>query len=211
MQITDIGLARSIWQVKFAAYNPGGLALGPIHRGLIERYRFVNYPAVGPDNFNGKSGAEYGGGEFVFNEKTVTISVKIFNDGITADSATSTQISDAFLEDLSQWLMSSFGLLDPRRFTTTRLYDSQIFFKSDANLMRNSPSLRQFTELLRQYTGNPKEEPWALLFEPDQGATSFSFERRVNVPFSENHYFSKAVLATPTHIELIEQFEKLFS
>lgn len=73
-----------------------------------------------------------------------------------------------------------------------------------------SEKIRLFSELLRTYTQNPTEQSWALLFEPDGGNTSFSFERRVNVPFANKQYFSKALLSTRKHIELLDHFEEIF-
>jgi hypothetical protein len=39
----------------------------------------------------------------------------------------------------------------------------------------------------------------------------FTIERRAEVPFSENIYFSSAPLGTSLHLELVERFEKSLS
>jgi hypothetical protein len=55
-------------------------------------------------------------------------------------------------------------------------------------------------------------EPTAVLFNVDTSQAKsppamFSIERRVDVPFEENTYFSQAPLRTAEHIEILNTFE----
>jgi hypothetical protein len=40
------------------------------------------------------------------------------------------------------------------------------------------------------------------------GRAPFSIHRRLDVPFSDDKYFSEAPLETETHLEILAQFEK---
>lgn len=210
MRVTDIVLARTVWLFDISRLNQKGIALGVVHRALLERYRFISVPKLGPESFEGKGGLTYGSGEFEFEGSPLSVGFTIYSDGWWGDSTLSTDVSDAFLNDVSQWLISTFSFRNPQELTTKRVYDSSLNLESDVLLMNMSDKVRLFSELLRTYTGNATEEAWAMLFEPDGGNTSFTFERRVNVPFSTKQYYSKALLSTERHIELLGHFEEIF-
>src|SRR6266567_5138979 len=107
MQITEIISAKSIWLASMSALDrQGGTAIGPIHRGLLERYKFMNHPISGPDVLTGSTGLIYKVGEFNFGGRLIGINLSIFNDGLVAETSVSTDATDAFLDDLSDWAVS---------------------------------------------------------------------------------------------------------
>src|SRR5215469_1180567 len=112
MQITEIAVARTAWIANLAAVNYEGIALGPLHRALLERYRFLNPPSPGPEMLGGTAGLIYKAGEFFHSGKIYSIDLSVFQDGLVADCRTSTKICDAFLEDLSTWAATTFGFRD---------------------------------------------------------------------------------------------------
>ncbi len=210
MQVTEIINAKTFWFASMSVLdNEGGTAIGPIHRGLIERYKFMNHPVSGPDILSGSGGLIYKAGEFSFSGRLIGINLSLFSDGLVAETSVSTDASDAFLEDLSDWVVSTFRFKRPSSVRTRIVYESQLYLTSNVSLIAGD-QLRTFTTLLREYTGNATEEPWAFLFEPDGQLTSFSFERRANTPFSTNQYYSKSAVSTSKHIELLQAFEKIF-
>jgi hypothetical protein len=93
--------------------------------------------------------------------------------------------------------------------TKSTVYDSQLVLYSDIDLLGISTKIKKFNDVLREYTGKRTTEPWAFLFEPDGESSNFSFERRANVPFKENQFFSKAALSTSKHMELLQEFERI--
>ena|SRR5579871_883505 len=210
VRISQISLARVVWLVEMFRMNPEGFALGPVHRGLIERYGFLNHPVPGPDSFNSTKGAIYKGGEFRFNERSLAVDLTVYNDGLVVDSATSTAVSEAFLNDLAGWVTDSFGFRNPKELIKKPIYDSQLYFTSDIQLAQATDKMSKFNNVLRDFTGNPTQEPWALLFQPDGAPVAFSFERKASTPFSERQYYSKAALPTDKHIELLEIFHEIF-
>lgn len=210
MHIDQVVLARTVWLVNLQLINPLGLAFRPISDAFKERYRFLNYP-VNPSDFDASKGITYTAGEFQFEGNLIAVALTVYNDGWVADTSVSTEASEAFLYDLSGWLTSAYAIKDARELVTKIAYDSQFYVTSELSLLDASKKIRTFTELLREFTGNVTEEPWALLFEPDGAATSFSFERRVNTPFSKKQYYTKAALPTSKHVELLTQFERIFA
>lgn len=210
MHILSVGLAREIWFIDIRLLNPSGLAFGPIHRALIDHYQFLTYPTV-PAEFDLTKGVKYGGAEFDHDGSKLAVDLAVYNNGWTADTLVSTEASDAFLNDLVRWLGENFGLQAKPEMITKVVQDSQLYFKSDIKLTEVCEHIAKFNSLLSRYSGKPGE-PWALLFSSDGAPFStFSFERRANVAFTENQYYSRASLHTSKHVQLIKEFEDMFS
>lgn len=215
MQITEIVLARTAWFFNVRLLNPAGLSWGPILSSFKDRYKFLVYPSA-PSEFDFTKGIRYDGGEFTFEGKQINVGVSIYSDGWYVDTMVSTEASDTFLDDLVGWVSTSFGLRHARDIVTRVLYDSQIVFTSDINLTKSSDELQAFNNLLCEFSGNPTEELSAIVFgsnpaSPNPTTPTFTFERRVNVPFTENKYYSRAALPTKKHIQLLEHFQRMFS
>jgi len=214
MQLTEILLARTVWVLDIKLLNPSGLALGPIHSSLKEKYKFLVYPST-PAEFDLVKGTRYQSGEFTFEGNQIGVDFTVYNNGWCVDTLVSTEASDAFLSDLVGWLSSSFGFRAAANAVTRIGYESHLAFSSEINLTKLFDKLGAFSTLLRQFSGNPTEEVSAFVFgsdfaSPNSTFPTFTFERRVSVPFSENKYFSKAVLQTKKHIQLLDNFEQMF-
>ena len=190
--------------------NPSGLAFGPIHRALIDNYKFLTYPTL-PAEFDLAKGAKYTGGEFDHEGSRIAVDLTVYNNGWTADTGVSTEASAAFLNDLLRWLGANFSLQAKPEMITKVVHDSQLYFKSDIKLTEACEHIAKFNKLVSQYSGKP-EELWAFLFQSDGAPlATFSFERRANVAFAEKQYYSRASLPTFKHVELIKEFEASFS
>jgi hypothetical protein len=208
METVEIRLARSIWFIDIQSLNPAGLALGPIHSALKERYKFLVFPTT-PDQFDLAKGVKYEGGEFTFEGKKIEVSLTVYGNGWVGDTATSTEATDAFLNDLVEWLVTN-GLRPAKDVVTNTLYDSHIVLKSHINLTQSCEKLSSFVKLLKEHSHNQTEETWAFVFEADNTKfPTFTFERLANVLYSENKYFSKAALPTSTHLQLLKDFERI--
>jgi hypothetical protein len=212
MQLSEIILARTIWFIDLKFINPVGLAWGPIQSAMKERYKFLVYPVV-PSDFDLQKGTKYEGGEFEFNGDKIAVSLTVYLNGWSVDTQVSTEASDAFLADLSAWLSKSFKIREGN-WVSRILYDSQVGFISEVRLSESLNKLKAIKELIINSSGNEQEDFTALVFGSDPASKNptiptFSFERRVNVNFSENKYYSKAALPTSEHIRLVEQVEAI--
>ena len=215
MQVAEVILARTVWLLNVKLLNAAGLAWGPILSSFKDRYKFLRYPTT-PAEFDLTKGVQYGGGEFMFNGKQVGVGITMHSDGLVADSLVSTETSDAFLEDLAGWITGNFGFRPAQDITTRVIYDSQLEFKSDIDLTKSFDKITAFSAILREFSGNPTEESSGFIFACDPGLPNptfptFTFERRAGAKFLEKKYFSKAILPTRKHIQILEQFERMFS
>jgi len=215
MQVSEVVLARTVWLLNLKLLNAAGLAWGPILSSFKDRYKFLNYPTM-PAEFDLTKGLRYAGGEFIFDGKQVGVGITIYNDGLVADSLVSTETSDAFLEDLAGWITGNFGFRPAQDIITRVIYDSQLELKADIDLTKSFDKIAAFSSILREFSGNPTEESSGFIFAcdpslPNYTFPTFTFERRVGVKFLEKKYFSKATLSTRKHIQVLEQFERIFS
>jgi hypothetical protein len=199
--------ARSIWLFDITALNPSGVAVQPMHDALRERYQFLQYPNR-PEDF-AKTEISYQNGAF----SGIGVNLFLYPDGIIADTRSSTETSDAFLNDVLVWARDNFKLRYDPLIVKTKAYESQIVFNSDVAVSKGLARLGKFAKILDELgtgeTASPQDVV-GIMFRNDKAARhSFTFERRDNTPFSERKYFSRAAFGTKQHLQLIGQFEKL--
>jgi hypothetical protein len=208
MNSPKILLARSIWLFNFGEINPLGIALTDVHQALRERYKFLQYPHRVEDF--AKPALSYIDGAF----SGLNVSLEIYSDGLIANTRTSTQTSDTFLDEVLSWARDAFKFRYDPLLVKTKAYESQIEFFSDINVNHEVLKLDSFIKTLNSIS--PEFEPnghdvFAIVFKNEKRQRpSFTFERRENVPFSENRYFSSAACTTEKHLQLIEDFERIF-
>ncbi len=210
MHLSEILLARSAWLFELQSINPAGLAWGLAHAFLKERYHFLRYPSA-PDEFDLTKGIDYQDGEFLHDGKVIAVSLFIYNTGVVADTRVSTEASDAFLEDIMEEL-AKLQFRPVNKLSTTISYDSHVVVSSDVNPTQLRSNLQSLVTLISELSGNPAEEVFgfSISANPNQQPT-FQFERRANVPFSENKYFSRASLSTTKHKKILDELEKLLN
>jgi hypothetical protein len=138
--------------------------------------------------------------------------------GLSLDTTSATQDSEAILEDALSWASKTLGIVYRREMVKRKTYASQFTFYSDVPLLHINPVLEALSEeVCRVVAENLKLptviEPTAILLGQDPEAQRipvfpFSIERRQSIAFSEGKYFSSAPLPTDKHIAVVEKFEK---
>jgi hypothetical protein len=205
MNNPEIVVARSVWLFSTNEVNPLGVALAPVYEGIRERYKFLQYPNKSED-FT-KAGLSFVDGAF----SGLGVSLEIYADGLIANTRSSTDVSDAFLDDLLTWTRETFKFRYDPLLVKTKAYESQISFTSDLALGKKLVQLSQFAKILEESGLGKvptKQDIVAIMFRDEVSPRhSFTFERRDNTPFSENKYFSRAAFSTKKHLQLIEEFE----
>jgi hypothetical protein len=215
MRLTAIVMARALAFVEVQELNPKGKAFFPdIAAALVKRFNFKVFPTK-PEEFNEQTGIEFTKGQF--SEGTID-RVQIFTHGILLDTRISTDASAQLLNDMLLWAKGEFVLDYDERMIKRRASVSQVVFESDLKLNRLNPVLQKLgsaiTSRLSASMGQPVNyETTGVLLNLDQSTSkltpgAFTIERRAEVPFVDNKYFSSAPLSTADHLTLLEEFEK---
>jgi len=217
MEQVTVLLARAIAWVEAIDLNPRGKVFYPaLAQALVQRYGFQVFPQK-IEEFDEGKGIKFGVGR---DGDTVIEQVMIYTHAILLDTRVSTDESQRVLERALEWAAKELGLAykGPSSIRSWQ-YSSQLTFRSSAlSLTSLSPAVRTLSEgiskAVEDISGEKLPfEPITLTFGHDAMKRkhpygNFSIQRRENIPFEENHYFSDAFLPTDTHIRLLEQFEK---
>jgi len=209
MKVIQTLLARVVLFADIRRINPNGLALRPIHVGLLKRYKFLKYPTK-PDDFDFAKGVRYSDGEFMHNGKLIAVSLNIFNDGWVVESLDSTEGSEAFWQDAAKWV-ETIGFLGSKMFVSRTTYESQLVVQTQSDMARQFAKLQTFATLIRSLREDQKDQSLTGFYIGAEGEqiSTFTFERLIGVPFKDNKYFSRASLQTKDHIRALEELEKV--
>lgn len=217
MKLLGVGVARSIWMFDTNLLNPKGLSLPVVFKELVARYSFTKVP-LHPLDVNEQGALAFRFGTFVNSKgSSLNIALMIYNNGVFAETSSSTVDSIEFLRDVTGWLAQEFGFVIPSETDIRKGYLSQITVKFDAPLIVLNPKLTHLLRLielrLKTLDGKPRQFEFAGLgcwsedlsvgLAPD----SFRFERKWGEAFAANHYFSQAPLETEDHLDLLKELE----
>ncbi|MCK9376997.1 MAG: hypothetical protein M0P73_12680 [Syntrophobacterales bacterium] len=218
MKLLSINLARSLWFCPMQELNPRGKSLYHIIPYLIDKYKFKVFPSEKevPDE---NKGIKFEDGEFLTStNELISINLTIYTDGLVADSRYSTNESDTFLTDLLINLHRDFSFPHFELVIRRIGYVSQLYVSNDKSLELMNQKLKKISEYLSNNVkgfGEILFELGGISFWPDQTNIikpfTFTFERVLNVAFSENRYYSAAPLQTEKHLELLDMLEGILS
>ena len=208
MHLVKVNLARSIWLFDTGELNPRGATIGPLFNELIRRYHFTGYPKV--EDFRHRKDLLFSDGTYITDSKQVRVELEILADGLIANTTHSTEASDEFLTDFIGWATSKLESSDPVIPTGKKLCRSELVIQANHGLIGVCGKLDEFAKALRDETDGD-QEPSAIIFGSEKQTSSFTFERRINEPFTSNRFFSAAMIQTKTHLSLLERLEKVFT
>jgi hypothetical protein len=148
-------------------------------------------------------------GQFKFGELPVAVNQFEFQPAAVAAACSTTEQTDAFLEDAFQFLSDSLGYRAPpkdreRHDVTTIIVDFENPFSALFERWK------KIQALLNKLAGKgPELEPYAVRFmagPPNQpiAERQYVLERRIGAPDDANWYFSQAPLDTASHVKLLE-------
>jgi len=220
MKILSVNLARAIWQMPFTDINPEGKSLFPFVEWLIKKYNFNKYPSTN-NEFDLEKGIKFENGEYQIKGKDkIIVNLAVYGGGIGADTRHSTKESERFLDEILTHVSSEFKLPDYKGIIKGKGYISNLYVSTEKSLEMLNPKLKKFSKFISDnflcpsYTSTHTHfELGTISFWPEQEKTVnlplFVFERAVNVPFSENRYFSTSGLETDKHIEALNKLEEI--
>jgi hypothetical protein len=206
-----------VWLFPTEDMNPRGLDIRPLLAAVQQRYAFQKSPPSAED-FPGSGGLEFGAGGFGFNDELIAVvALKIFSDGLIAETKHSTDASDAVLQDAIAFAVERFGWSFDEAMVNTKAYFSEIVVNADVDIGGAGDKLQKIAALLSERSPETPVVPVGLRFGVNPASPGgirvplFVVERRANVPFEENRYFSQAPATTERHLHLLEEIEKILA
>ncbi len=215
MRVVSVSSGKAIWLFETMELNPRGLDLDPISAAIRSRYAFAGHK--NREEIEGaRDGIKFERGSFKPDgSDSISVGFSIFNDGLVAETSAGTAYSEAFLEDLLAFVQKQHGLYFEPAMVRKRRYLSALLVESKQGLSKISEALASISAELTADTGRKYEAVSVSVGydtkEPAEGLGPFLIERRSNVPFSANRFYSTAPLTTESHIKLLNQFESLMS
>jgi hypothetical protein len=190
-----------------------------VTRAIQSRYGFLEAPTKLAD-YNYQTGVTFLVGRF---EQSIIRRFQIYQLGLLCEGEATTDVCDAFLDDIIKFLETQFAQRG-REKPNTRSYVSHLEVHSEINLGMVFPQLspvgQSLWETFKSYGYEPMMfEPAGLKFQTDatqlRGGVNpfgeFLFERRAEKPFVANIYFSAAPLRTSDHVKILEGLETALS
>lgn len=213
MQLSAILQARVIAFFEVVDINPpGGFFPPELTKELVHRFDFQKYP-TNFEEWKDDKGAIFASGKA---GKVIVDNLTLFNNGIQVDTHTGTAESKRIIEETLQWATEKLGFSYKPGFHIRWAYVSNLTFFTDVQVL-STPPLDNLAARVSDAMAKVVENPIAYVpiaqyvgHDPltvKYGRASFSINRRLEVPFSDNKYFSEAPLPTDVHIGLLEQFE----
>lgn len=211
MELVSITLARVVAMIQLQEWDPFGrtLTLEALAK-LGGRFSFAKAPARLED-LDLQKGIELSEGKL----GEIRIDrITVFLNGIVIDTRSSTEDSERILDDVLALAQQAFGAnIKPAR----QSFLSQFIFRSEMRLAALNPALPKIANILTERASADLKhpfafEPTAILLNVDTSQAKtvpamFSIERRAEIPFAENTYFSSAPLRTNQHMEIVKAFE----
>ena len=211
MIVTSVAAARAIWLLDVNDLNPRGRYIyDELFPWLVKRYRFTQAPSHSRDLVD--NAWEFIDGVFVNSVNTpVSVTLRVYNDGFVCETRSSTDDSEAFLADALTAAVDELRLTFAGSMVHRKMYASELNLACEKPLDTINPRMREFLKILSEAVGT-KCETTVLGFGGEPvGQPIFRFERKANVPVSQNRYWSVATLPTSVHLTLLEQLERLLS
>lgn len=214
MRILGVRLARSVWLLPQHFANPQGIFLRRAGIEMKSRYNFLKSPFENATAGTGEAKYEFGAFKTKQGKEIAISSVVLHNDGLVADSQSSTEDVDAFVADVFQWLHEEHGLAPLPELPHKKIYASELNVALEKPAAVFNPKLRPFMDAVSSALDDGKTGPagflgFQLTTDPERSPrpSQFRFEREVNTSIDGNRYWSYAPLQTAHHVKLIAMLE----
>lgn len=223
MKIISFVNGRTTWLFPVEEFTPAGGANGKeIVARIAAKYNFSHPPENPTREEVEKNGLKFAGGQFKFEEELVSIDEFIaYNDGIVA-SANTTERTEAFLKDISNFLRKEFAF---REITTAikTINLSTVVVEFEKPLSAVMAGYQAIMEAISNHlnalddTNFPVElarMDFILNRDPEfrpANQSRFMIEKRANTSNAQNRYFSSAPVTTKGHLEILEKMEAVIA
>ena len=215
MKLINVLLGQAVRLGKISGPDGGSVYGLNLSKACEARYGFLQGPRVLAD-FDLSKGVTFLHG--YFQNQYVIDRLQVYENGVLAEARLDTDVCEAFLDDLIEWVVSSGGIKFERESSAPRIYLSQLEMQSDVNLdecfARIAPMGRRIADVLRSY--NQMTPDWAMsgLSFGTVGsgdAVSFKFERREGSSAPPNAFFASARVRTKDHVHILDDMERMLT
>ncbi len=217
LQANSVRALRTVGVATFGYLPEAG-------RALQERYAFLSIPT--PEELlptDPSTGFAFKHGKLEKDGRSILIDfLQVFPTGVSVTTRTNTTDSDIVLNDVLAWAKEQFKL-EFEEFKTGVAHSSQLEIRLDSSLPELFPFL---SEIGRAITNGLDEGWWEpkpsyelinINFWIDKAKYPvlapgiFRLDRRENVPFEQNVYYSEAPMSTDNHIAVLQRLERICS
>jgi hypothetical protein len=199
----------------FMASGLGRVYLPNAVQLFVDRYKFAGVPKALDELSGDRLAFKHG----LFRD-TVIDQLDIYNDGVVVTARAPSDILDAFVGDLCEWMEISFGLGRIETHSINKSYESHLLVQSDAPVLHALETLAPVQDMLTHAlkastTLEAQFQPFGLSIATDHALIpglrpiAFRIERKATVAFDTNLYVSGAPLPSAEHIKTLERMEKL--
>ena len=215
MKLVAMGQSRSIWLFPLVEFNPNGLSLMPCLQFLLDRYKFLKFPAG--EELRTQQQYKFEDGVFIDPDgQQLWVNLSVYSDGVVADTRASTEDSDSFLHELLTSLSQDFGFVPYEKIIRRKAYSSEVFVEMDEGFSALNQRLKSFLRELQANVASDNTIPLevaGITFQQDpaklNGMYPFKFERANNAPYKDKRYYSLAPMSTQIHKQMIEKLEAI--
>jgi hypothetical protein len=213
MELISVPLARIVSFLEVQGMDPSGRASTPETLAMIrDRLSFSVFPTTF-EKIDLRKGVDLQFGRL---DRISIDKLTVYANALSIDTHSSTDDSLKVLENLLAFAHDAFGAtIRPNR----TVFLNHVLFRTEKKLFSVNPALQEIADEVSASVSSDLGtsvpfEPSTIHLGPDLSKTkitvsAFSVERRQDVPFSEDIYFSSAPLRTSHHIALLERFDKL--
>jgi hypothetical protein len=216
MEFLSVATARVGWLFDFGELNPQGKdVLLHLIDWLKDKYGFEKYPASLAELEADTKSLAFKLGRFqVSPEIFIAVELNIYSDGITANSWSSTEDTEAFLDDVLASATKKFHLNYSPKLIQKKTYLSELNVRYEHPLAAINPQTIKIADAITKLTGRDCELA-GIQFWFDTNLTPpfgpFRIEKRVKTPIGDNRYYSSAPLRTRDHLQLLQEFEHILT
>lgn len=221
MKILNVLTAKAIWLFDINDLNPRGKDIfSDLIEWLKDCYGFEKVPKSITDIDPTTKALTFERGRFQVREEIyIAVDLQIFDDGLVANSRSSTHETDVFLEDLLALAAKEFSLTYNPAMIRAKMHVSELTVHLDSVLFDLNPQLVDFANTISSMCGLPNTPPFEMFgisFSTDLAVSHFkpsrfTLERKVGSPFSEKRYHSRAPVHTDQHEQLLKGLEHILS
>jgi hypothetical protein len=205
-------LSRIVYLTNFGRKD-GGVFQPDLVQKVLQNYSFLKFPSV--EDLQ-KESFMFGLGKFQgfqINE------LNVYNDGIIVSGKCNTNILEAFLAHLLEWVRNDFGLEELTILKPETHFESSLLVKAEKDLTSIVSPPKRVANLIEKAMARVTEAEYqstAIYFETDSAGLKtrrrpnrFTLERRVGVPFAANVFYSQAPMRSDEHFALLQDLEGL--